>query len=168
MEILHQIVKDVCNLESQGYDGGMYCIASHEHLNCETFMKLDFPEETPFKAIYTKDVDMRDGFCTDFFDADIILVCNPAQVHLGEEHQRIITTLNDIFLGEPCEFTEKYELTEEYDIDYGITVYMFVKHTELDKEDILYVKGLYQEYYADYPELFANRFDDYILQRYGR
>lgn len=158
---LQLMEQEFVRLDKQGYKG-VYVLNSSGILNDDVFRKLNAPSmQKDYQLYYVAHVDLKDGFFTEFFDADVIVDCNPLQTHLPIEGQAVIAQLHDIFQGEG-EFKQKYKLLSTYPLDGGVEASIYVKQKELEKTDIQYVKELFVQRYGAYPELFQNRFDAYI------
>lgn len=154
-------------LDAQGFQG-VYVVASSDVLNSDILFKLDAPSfEKKYQLCAVTHIDLSDGFNTEFFDADVIVDCCPLQVHLSPEGQSVISLLHDLFSGdEGGDFKKKYKMTNVYDLDGGVQAYIYVKQQELEKSDVEYVRDLYEKRYSDYPQLFKDRFDEYILSKF--
>ncbi len=154
-------------LDAHGFQG-VYVVASSDVINNDILFKLDAPFfEKKYQLCAVSHVDLRDGFNTEFFDADVIVDCSPLQVHLSPEGQSVISLLHDLFNDdEGGDFKKKYKLTDVYQLDDGVQAYIYVKQQELEKSDVEYVRDLYEKRYSDYPQLFKDRFDEYILSKF--
>lgn len=149
-------------LDAKGYRG-VYVVASSGVLNDDILGKLHAPSmDRKYEICQTAHVDLRDGFCTDFFDADVVVVCDPLQVHLAAKDQCVIALLQGLFTGDDAgRFKRKYALTASYVLDGGVTASVYVKQQKLDLADVQYVKQLFEERYPGDQELFGDRFDVY-------
>lgn len=151
-------------LNDRGYQN-VYCIAGSFILNDDILRKLNAPDYTlPFNIYVTSQVDLRDGINTDFFDAEVVLACNPVQSSLSSGHD-LLLLLNDIFLTENC-FSENYNLVETFTLDDDVEVMVFVKTRDLEKSDIEYIRDIFEGIYPEYPELFETRIDNYIKEHF--
>ena len=111
----------------QGGKKGVYCLASSGILNNEVLDKLNPFQSPPFLNYNAAQIDLRDGFNTQFFDADVILSCTPEQHHLPAG-QEVILALNRVFQTEN-HFRDHYSLEKKYILDGGIEVDVFVKQS---------------------------------------
>ncbi len=161
IETLRLMEQEFAQLDRQGYKG-VYVLNSSGTLNDDVLRKLNAPSmQKDYYLYWVAHVDLKDGFFTEFFDADVIVDCNPLQTHLPMEGQSVLVFLHDIFQGEG-EFQQKYKLTSTYLLDGGVEANIYVKQKDLEKTDVQYVRDLFEQKYAEYPELFRNRFDAYI------
>lgn len=160
---LQLMEKEFEQLDAEGYRG-VYVLASSDILNGDILYKLNAPLfEKGYQLQAAAQVDLRDGFNTDFFDADVIVVCDPLQVHLMPEDQSVISLLYSLFREDSdSAFTKKYKLFSNYTLDRDVEAYIYVKQQELQQSDIEYVRDLFEQRYDNYPELFLNRFNEYI------
>lgn len=150
-------------LKDDGFQN-VYCIASSTVFNSDILYKLNAPDiNTNISYNSATDVDLRDGFNTQFFDADIILACDPPQYHLAHG-QEIILKLNEVMLSDNI-FSEKYEVRDEYILDEGVHVLVFVKREPLEFFEIEYIRNIFEEIYPDYPELFSERISAYLHEK---
>lgn len=157
---LRQMKNYLEELDINGY-AHVYCLASSEILNDDIIRKIDAPDlALSFDLMSVSHVDMRDGFNTDVFDANVIIACDPVQYHLTHG-QEVITTMNNLMLNSN-EFSDNYVCKKTYTLDDGVVAYIFVKQSSLTEEDIIYVRDLYDKIYPNDTGLFRDRFDKYI------
>ncbi len=164
IDVLKGLQNHLIELEDKGYRK-IYCLGSSEILCSDILAKLDAPNMAlPFALLHDSHVDLRDGFSTNFFDADIVLACDPVQYHLSHG-QEVILQLNKVMLEEN-QFSENYKLESSFTLDRNINVLVYTKQSPLTKNDIEYIGNIFEELYPDYPDLFTNRIDYYISQNY--
>ena len=161
--------------ESEINNDKVYFISSSRYYNHTTLSKSAFPEQKNAipNMMVTADVDLRDGFPVHFFDADIILVATPVQVHLGYEDQSVVSLLAEDMLSENqlsrhYKFEKEYVLSphkpiEDCEADDPSLVYikMYRKVSPLEKADIDFVQGQFEAVYPEQPDLFRDRFEKY-------
>lgn len=156
LPVLQKITSDLQEMSLEG--NKIYLCASSTELNDDIIRKINMPDElvsVPSLCV-SSHVDLRDGFPTDFLDSDIVLVANPIQYHLGEENQRVVGILgNEIISG--TGIGRKFELVNTYSIESNIQVYVYRKTQDFSNEDLENLARIFDEYYADYPELFRDR-----------
>ena len=139
-------------------EGAKYVLASSAILNDDTLHIANYPlEDQAVKGLCnTADVDLRDGFPTDFDDAQIVLVAEPVQVHLNAKTQRVVTALAAHFIDGTL-YARHYEEEKTYQLDGGVVVRVFRKIEPWTQEDYDLLREEFNGYYPDYPELFADR-----------
>ncbi len=166
--VLHQIEEELGSLDAQGYKG-VYVLASSGILNCDILYKLNAPSFDKDYDLYTaSQVDLRDGFHTGFFDADVVIDCEPLQVHLAPEDQSVITLLHSLFAeNQNVNFSRSYTCVSSYTLDGGVQVNLYVKQKKLQRTQIEYVRDLFRQRYGEYPALFEDRFDAYMNEKFG-
>lgn len=159
-QTLQELEDHLGNLDQEGHQG-VYCIASSGVLNSDILGKLNAPDmDLPFINLNPSQVDLRDGFNTDFFDANVLLTTDPVQLHL-HDGQLVISELNQIFAKKNV-FSAHYVPEQSYTLDGDVTVTIWLKETELDADAYHYVLDIFQSAYPDYPALFSNRITAYI------
>lgn len=162
IEQIQKLDLQIDELVTNGSEG-VYCTASSVILNSDICNKA-FGAKSPLHFIVdAADVDLRDGFHTAFFDADIIISTETAQTHLSHG-QEIINVLNTLFLNE-TEFSRKYLKVGTYVLDEGVTAYIWVKQKELSRRDIVSVQEMLSEIYPDEKELFFDRIQNYLMSK---
>ncbi len=164
---LRQMDQELALLDGKGYKG-VYVVASSGVLNDEILRKLNAPNMQKGYQLYgASHVDLRDGFYTDFLDADVIIDCNPLQIHLPLSGQAVISLLHDA-MQEESAFQKKYKLFSTYILDGGTEANIYIKQKELEKTDVQYIRDLFVKKYHAFPELFQDRFDAYIRAHFGQ
>lgn len=164
IDVLKELETYLGVLNEQGYSG-VYCLGSSGIINNDILYKLNAPNfSIPYICMNVSQVDLRDGFNTNFFDANVILACDPPQYHLSNG-QDLLLKLNEIFL-EGNVFNENYQLKETFCLDNNVNVMVYVKVRPLNHEDIEYVRNICHELYPDYPDLFEERIDLYLSETY--
>lgn len=136
----------------------VYCIASSDTLNFEVLRHYDLPEklESIPGLLGTYDVDLRDGFPQSFLNADYLVVTDPSQYHLLKDGQRTVVLLNEEILnGGPL--AEHFRQIKSYELDHGVMAYLYERIAPYEEEDILYIREMFDRYYADFPEIFHDR-----------
>lgn len=147
---------DLSKLSDEGH--AIYMLASSTVINDDIIRKVYMPDElvsVPNLCV-SNHVDLRDGFPVAFLSADIVLVANPVQYHLSEDSQRVVCLLANEFI-ENKEIAKNFVELKTYTLEKGVTVTMYQKTTEYTEEQKQYMRDLFNEYYADYPELFNDR-----------
>lgn len=164
LNALHTLELNLENLSDKGYQS-VYCTASTPILNHDILYKLNAPDfNTNIKYVNVPQVDLRDGFSTDFFECDVIIACDPPQYHLWQG-QEVILKLNEVMLTDNM-FSDNYELNSEYLLDEGVKAMVFVKKESLDRWDIEYIQNIFETIYPEYPELFSDRIAAYLNEKY--
>lgn len=164
IDVLKELETYLGVLNEQGYSG-VYCLGSSGIINNDILYKLNAPNfSIPYICMNVSHIDLRDGFNTNFFDANVILACDPPQYHLSNG-QDLLLKLNEIFL-EGNVFSENYQLKETFCLDNNVNVMVYVKVRPLNHEDIEYVRNICHELYPDYPDLFEERIDLYLSETY--
>lgn len=163
IDVLNELENYLGELETKGYHN-VYCLGSNGTICDDVLTKLNAPDfNLPFYCVRVPCIDLRDGFSTNFFDSDIILVCDPVQYHL-QQGQELIKKLNEIMLKKN-NFSKKYEVINTFILDNNVKVLVYMKKEQLDKSDITYIEDIYKNIYADHHELFTDRIENYIKKQ---
>ena len=162
---MKNFVSDLNNLPS---DKKIFLLASSGEYNSTSLKKIYVPEKHDAlpNLLNTVDVDLRDGFSTEFFDADFIVIFDPIQTHLLPESQTVVVKPAEIILN-PSPIAEHFKLIREYKFTPGVgnypevTAKVFEKISAFEKSDIDFVENIFTELYPDKNDLFKNRFEKY-------
>ena len=162
---MKNFVSDLNNLPS---DKKIFLLASSGEYNSTSLKKIYVPEKHDAlpNLLNTVDVDLRDGFSTEFFDADFIVIFDPIQTHLLPESQTVVVKPAEIILN-PSPIAEHFKLIREYKFTPGVGKYpeviakVFEKISAFEKSDIDFVENIFTELYPDKNDLFKNRFEKY-------
>lgn len=94
MAELHALA-DYLNAQADPEGKDVYVLSSGETLNSGILDALDKPygERAVHRLLQTHDVDLRDGFPTDFLRAGIVVVTDPVDLHLAPGTQEVVRYL---------------------------------------------------------------------------
>ena len=152
------LLADKLNNLTAGSDDHIYIAASGTTLNCDILRKLRMPysDNAIPNMFNTCDVDLRDGFPTDFLRAKYIVTTDPIQLHLktGQEVVRYLATNvqnRNSYIG--CHFEE----IDAVNLDNGIIAKIYMKFTDFCEEDLQCLKNYYTKLYPNNIEIFADR-----------
>lgn len=153
---IQRMVNDIDELAEEGKT--VYILSSSTILNDDLVRKAYMPDKLlAVQNVYVSShVDLRDGFSGDFLNADVILIADPVQYHLGEESQRVIGLLAEEFI-EGRELSSHYSYIKDYALEDNVTVSMYEKNREFTETDCEYLRNMFDMFYSDYPDLFHNR-----------
>lgn len=141
----------------------IYVLASSGVLNADIIAKSSLPSfDTGLNIANVSQVDLRDGFSTNFFDSDCVVVCTPIQCHLDPSDQEVIRTLAKETLDSSSPIGKHFTKVSEYTLDDGVKAIVLKKCDTFTSPDITYLQNIYNNIYPDYPELFNDKFEDYI------
>ncbi len=150
----------------------IYFVASSGLYNATTLQKISVPE-THYalpNLIWTADVDLRDGFPIEFFDAEIVIVAEPVQIHLLPENQSVVVGVAYAMLN-PTNFSAHFKLIREQNFspaeNESVTFKVYEKISPFDKSDIDIAEKYFEELYPYQPKLFKNRFEQYKKEHFG-
>jgi len=159
---LNDLEKYLGELNCMGYEN-VYVVGSSGVINSDILRKLNAPNfDLPFNLFNTSDVDLRDGFNCEFFDADIVIACQPEQCHLTHG-QHVITDLNTIMTGTNI-YSDNYTLIKRFVVEDNVTLLVYVKKQDLGKEDINFVENIFDQIYPNEAAMFHDRFEKYMQE----
>lgn len=141
----------------------VYFAAASYSVNSGLGIGVALPDSTvrPY-ALADADVDLRDGFNTAFFDAEFVVCADPTQTHLSEGTERIVEMLNELVSDPKSYVGRHYEPRESFSFDGGVTVTVYERVSDFMADDVRRLQGTFDEIYPDYPELFHDRFEEYL------
>lgn len=139
-------------------DDHIYVVASGSILNCDILRKADMPyTDNAVPACYdTSDVDLRDGFPTDFLHAKYVVTTDPIQLHLSSG-QEVVSYLAAGVQNESSYIGEHFCYLEQYQLDDGVTAKIYEKTSEFGESDLQKLRDYYTALYPDSGSIFADR-----------
>ena len=115
----------------------------------------------PF-GVESADVDSRDGFNTSFFDARYVVVSNPPSIHLAPEDEQVVTRISE-GIGNPRDCIGKhYRLCTSFDVGGNVVVEVYERTSDYTVDDIGELMRHFDKAYPNSPELFHDRFVEYL------
>ena len=112
--------------------------------------------------VLMSDVDLRDGFNTSFFDAEYVVTSDPVQIHMKEENERVVSTLNSLVRNGSGYVGSHYEVVESFDFSDGVEVTVHRRTSDFTDSEVHRLQSVFDGFYPDKPELFHDRFEDYL------
>ena len=156
---LHALA-DQLNRLTEGTDRHVYVCASGPSLNFSILESLDKPDAdcAVRNLMVSSDVDLRDGFPTQFFLADLVVVTDPVDLHLAEGTQEVVRYLAAQVMDAGSSLGRHFtRVSEGFALDGGKTAYIYRKISDPEREDVLSLAAYFEDLYPDHPELFADR-----------
>jgi hypothetical protein len=149
--------------------GSIYVLASSTALNSGTFQNaghyLGFADNGLCSRIYsTFDLDLRDGFPWPLFRADYVLVAEPIQCMLPENHQLVVSAPAAQMLSGQGIGRAFRRLPEGFQFDGGITVRVFQRVGKIRLEDIRALNRIFLAGHPNRPDLFGPSIVDDLAQ----
>jgi hypothetical protein len=151
---VHSLLQTL-NTLTRDSDSKIYILASSGALNgsivrsgCHTFEPglADLEQ----KLLVTNDVDKRDGFPFQFFQARYVVVTHPVGYHLAPEHQRVIGLLAEELLNGEGLGQAYDRLPFAFTLEDASIAYIYEKTTDLKADALKNISdtfvGLYPEY----------------------
>lgn len=140
--------------------GGVYVIASNTILNDSILDSLDLPYSNSSinNLHYASQVDLRDGFSTDFFKADIVVTTEEAATHLAEGSQSVVVYLQEQLTKEDSFINKHYELiNDSFVLDSDTHVLIYHRISDYSINDKQQIADYFDTLYPDQKELFSDR-----------
>jgi hypothetical protein len=139
----------------------IYCLASSAVLNSNILYSYSPSLHKPFRSAllveHTSDIDRRDGFPAGLVAADIVIACDPPQVHQGEENQQVIVEpvrqmLAGAGIGAPFE-----RVPVEFELEGGVKTYLYVRMRAMERKHVAALSAALREKYPDRPFVYEYR-----------
>lgn len=161
MEEIEKIVNDLNDIAAEEENTHFYTLASSAVLNSNIISMAGFPDKiNAVPQMYsTNDVDLRDGFPTQFFDADYVLVADPIQTHLPNGTQEVVRYLAEQILNQESILGSYYHLEREYSLEKNVKVGLYKRLHIIGSDVYEELKNYYERLYPDVPELFSKRLE---------
>jgi len=139
----------------------IYCLASSGVLNSNTLYAYPPSLHRPFHAAIlvrnTADIDKRDGFPGDLITAELVVVCDPPQVHQGIENQQVVVEpVRQLLSGEGFGAAFK-RLPEEFMLDEGVKTSLYVRIRPIESADVAALSAALRRYYPERPYVYEYR-----------
>lgn len=107
------------------------------------------------QIISSGEVDKRDGFNWVVTQADYLIVGDPVQTHLGEDNQRVVTTLAHWVLDGTGP-GQAYQLLPQYfQLQNGVTIRIYQRTRDWTPEEFRMLSQTLQDCYPDYAWLYT-------------
>ena len=141
-----------------GTDDWIYVAASGQTLNCDILMKADMPNTKTAvnNLLTTSDVDLRDGFPTDFLRAKYVVTTLPVELHL-DSGQEVVSYLAEGVQNSESIIGCHYKEMEEYQLENGVVAKIYMKINEYSDDDLYQIRTYFGNLYPDSTDLFENR-----------
>jgi hypothetical protein len=159
-EDIPTILRMVDDLNDMSKDGsGIYVLSSSATMNSNLLELANLPSTTRAipQLMPTHDVDLRDGFPTDFFKARILVVCDPIQLHLADGTQEVVRYLAAQILDKKSYLGRHYDLFKEYNLQKGVVSKIYLKRTDLVQEDYQNLRSYFEKLYPGYGKMFSDQ-----------
>lgn len=163
---LRKLVKYITKLQEKGRHRSVYVLASGGELNHSILEMLDQPYATMLPdLLYTSDVDLRDGFPTQFLDADIVITTTPVQLHLSDGTQDVISYLRRQVIDKNSSIGVHFQKTkQEFKLDNNVIVSVYLKKTEIKENDLESTINYFLNKYPGQEALFYNKIKNYYKE----
>lgn len=139
----------------------IYCLASSAVLNSNILYSYSPSIHKPFRSAlsveHTADIDKRDGFPNGLVTADLVIVCDPPQVHQGEENQQVVVEpvrqlLAGEGIGNPFE-----RVQAEFVLEGGVKTYLYVRMRAMERQHVAALSEALRQKYPDRPFVYEYR-----------
>ena len=170
IENIQELV-DYLNEKTEEYHSNVYICASSLNINSQILSLAYAPEETNCmkNLLPEANVDLRDGFSTDFFDAGIVVTedfVDDTGYYMGDGNVGVVHFLADSIEDASTPVSKHYELLKEFTVHwkYGSTVKVWRKVSDYEESDYNYLIDYYDKTFPEHPELFSDRIKAYAQQ----
>lgn len=139
-------------------DDYIYTLASGSILNADILRKAHMPNiNNAVPQMYdTHDIDLRDGFPSNFLKAEYIVTTDPIQTHLSTGQEVIRYLANEI--QEEDSYIGRHFICEyQFKLDDGIVAKIYHKITDFTEIDLQEMRNYYTGLYPEYHSLFTDR-----------
>ena len=153
-------LKDYLNSLTENTGDYVYVLASSTTLNYSIMQSLDKPYTSYAvnNQLYTHDIDLRDGFPTQFFSAKYIVCCNTVQTHAPEGTQEVISYLAEQVANADSAIGKHFEKNDvSFQLQNGVEAYVYTKTSDYSAEDIQSIADYYNNLYPDYASMFYDK-----------
>lgn len=159
IDALHDLAEYSNNL-TDGTGKHVYVCASGVILNANILQSLDLPYSND--AIHNlnapREVDLRDGFPSNFLQSDYIIVTKPVQLHLAKGTQEVVRFLCEEVQNQSSPVGRHFvKLDRSFKLDGGVTAYVYEKVSDFEKSDYQYLANYYSKKYPGKDAMFADR-----------
>ena len=149
---------DKLNTLTSGTKDHVYLLASGAILNSALLANLKLPYST--KAVNnlyrTHNVDLKDGFPSNFIKAKYIVTTDPIQLHLAKG-QHVVSYLAKNINDKTSYIGCHYKQLCEFELDKHVKAKIHVKISNLTESDLQKIKDYYSNLYPGYESKFADR-----------
>ena len=122
--------------------------------NLRPSFNLSQPQQLT-QIISSGEVDKRDGFNWEVARADYLIVGDPVQTHLGEDNQRVVTTLAHWVLDGTGPGTAYQSLPQSFQLQNGVTIRIYQRIRDWTPEEFRMLSQTLQDCYPDYAWLYV-------------
>lgn len=153
-----ELLAEKMNNLTKDTENHIYVTASGGVLNCDLLRKLYLPDSAnAIPSMYdTHDVDLRDGFPTEFISAKYVVTTDPIQTHLSSG-QEVITYLAQEVMDSNSYIGCHFVCIDQVELEYGVIAKIYEKQSRLSEDDIMQLKAHYEALYPEYNDNFAER-----------
>ena len=106
--------------------------------------------------VHNRDVDLRDGFPSEFLTAKYVVTTTPVQTHLSSG-QHVVTYLADCLHDSSNYLGRHFKKVYEVELDNNVTAEVYEKGSSFTEDDLIKLREYYNTLYPNDTELFADR-----------
>ncbi len=155
-----KFILDNCNNGEKAYINAAtlnYC--------AQTFSNYIHPDRRLNEIIpYESSINSAHGFPTGIFESKYVFISNTVLENTGAKKGTIIPKIKYAF--EESQFIkERFELIETFKMTDKIKFYAYQRKKQFDDEEAKYFMNLFKEETEQYPELFGNRIQKYLINK---
>ena len=150
------------NLMTAGTGDYVYVLASGRILNSDILRKIYLPNyNNALHNLYqTCDVDLRDGFPVEFFNAKYVITTLPVDLHLGSG-QEVVKYLAENINNKNTYLGKHYQQIDNVQLDEGYVAIIYKKVSDFNSSDYDKLIDYYDSLYPTHKNLFKERIQKY-------
>lgn len=167
---IKKMVNDL-NFAVEKYDTDCYICTGTHNLN-SSILSLAYAPETLSavnRLLSGSDVDIRDGFNTNFFDAGIVVIEEKVSQNGTNTSGSYGVTqyLSEQIRNKSSFLGQHYKLLNQYSLQYEgtSTASIYLKISDFEKNDYKALIEFYDKLYPNNPELFSDRIEKYMQNK---
>lgn len=150
-EEVRRLVKDMKAIERQQRGTTFAILASSDQLNTDIVRSLG-SRSLRESLVGVGGVDLRDAFRLQVLDADYIVACDPPAIHLGEEHERVITVPSRALRepGNPLHDSYQRLPGRDYHLADGTTAFVYKRIRPRTEAEVIWLHLELQRHYPSW------------------
>lgn len=163
-----QALVDYLNEKTEEYQTNVYLCASSHNINSHILSLAYAPKEANcvHHILPEANIDLSDGFSTNFFDAGIVVTedfIDDGAGYITRGNEGVMVYLREELENPDSPIGRHYELMDEFPLSYHYdsTVRVWRKISDFEQSDFEYLIAYYDKEFSDYPELFSDRIRAY-------
>lgn len=166
-----QALVDFVNETTEKYDTDCYICASSHNINYHLLSLAYAPDSLAAveRSLPVANIDLSDGFSTNFFDAGVIVLekySDDSAEFQTRGNEGVRGFLTEQVMDSETPIGKHYQLLKEFPLHYKYSsaAQVYLKTSDFEEEDYMYMIDYYNKLYPDHQELFSDRISEYMQQ----